>query len=98
MADFLIVAGLCAAAGALGWLVGRLVRTDGAPRWPLGSESRETYWREALPWPKGVQEDDEIAWHVPREDPEPLPTPIRRRIAGDLPVPPTQPQRRFVER
>jgi hypothetical protein len=93
-----MVAGVCAAAGVLGWLVGRLVRTDGSPRLPLGRDSGESFWRDALPWPAGVQEDTDIAWHVPRDDPPPLPTASGRHLAGDRPVPPTYPQRRYVGR
>jgi len=95
--DFLMVAGVCAAAGVLGWLVGRLVRTDGSPRLPLGRESGESFWRDALPWPTGVQEDDEIAWHVPRDDP-----PVALQVALSPPpgraVPPTRPQQRLSGR
>ena len=93
-----MVAGVCAAAGVLGWIVGRLVRTDGSPRWPLGRDSQESFWRDALPWPTGVQEDSDIAWHVPREESPPPPASSERRLMGDRPVPPTQPQRRFVGR
>ena len=29
------------------------------------AKGHEDFWRRTLPWPRGVQEDDEIAWHVP---------------------------------
>lgn len=77
------------------------IRVDGPPGWPLGAESRESYWERALPWPRGVQEDSEIAWHVPRSEP-PLgsadPPASGRPATGARPVPPTRPQRRFVGR
>ena len=28
-----------------------------------------SWWRSTMPWPEGVQEDDELAWHV--HEPEP---------------------------
>ena len=52
------------------------------------------WWRSSLPWPDGVQEDDEIAWHVPR----PLATPdggTIRQLSSGRPVPPTRPQPRI---
>jgi hypothetical protein len=87
-----------AGAGILGWLAGRLLRTDGQPGWPVGALSREEYWRRTLPWPRGVQEDDGIAWHVPRDEPAEAPQSGGRAQSVGRPIPPTQPQRRFIGR
>ena len=76
----LLLAGVLVAA-VLGWLTGRLARGTGLPGMPLGAESRDTFWRRTLPWPTGVQEDNEIAWHVPRDDP-PVPTLGRAVVAA----------------
>ncbi|HET9458256.1 MAG TPA: hypothetical protein VFO78_12995 [Candidatus Limnocylindrales bacterium] len=76
-------------------------RVEGPPGWPLGTESRESYWQRVLPWPRGVQEDAEIAWHVPRSEP-PLGSPGIPEAGGPAtaspPVPPNRPQQRFVGR
>ncbi len=56
-----IVVGLTAFA----LLAARLVGVDPTSLWPLGEQGHEDFWRRMLPWPLGVQEDDEIAWHVP---------------------------------
>jgi hypothetical protein len=45
----------------------------------------EGWWRQALPWPRGVQEDDEVHWNFgppqqPDEAPDPMtvdPVPVR---------------------
>jgi len=84
-------------AASLGWLTGRLARGNGPPGLPLGSESRETFWRRTLPWPTGVQEDTEIAWHVPRDDP-PVPLQVALSPPPGRAVPPTRPQRRLTGR
>ncbi len=60
-----IVVGLTAFA----LLAARLVGVDPTFLWPLGEQGHEDFWRRVLPWPRGVQEDDEIAWHVPRSGP-----------------------------
>jgi hypothetical protein len=77
------------------------LRVDGPPGWPLGTESRESYWQRVLPWPRGVQEDSEIAWHVPRSE-APVGSPATREAgrpsAGTRPAPPTRPQPRFSGR
>jgi hypothetical protein len=97
--DIVMVLGIVAGAGVLGWLGGRLVRGYGPPGWPLGAESREAFWRRSLPWPTGVQEDSEIAWHVPVPDaPEPTSAARSDSRRDAQPIPPTQPQRRFVGR
>ena len=97
--DLLMLLGAVAGAGVLGWLAGRLVRTDGPPGWPLGDESREAFWRKSLPWPKGVQEDAEIAWHVPPTTPPAQASAATAVRNGDVrPIPPTRPQGRFVSR
>jgi len=74
----------------------RFLRSEGPPGWPLGEESRESFWRRTLPWPHGVQEDSDIAWHVPRPT---EPADARQRVRyGERPVPPTRPQSRVVGR
>jgi len=92
----MLLAGVIVAA-SLGWLIGRLARDTWPRGLPLGVESRETFWRKTLPWPTGVQEDTEIAWHVPRDD-RPLPSSVALSPPLDQPVPPTQPQRRLTSR
>jgi hypothetical protein len=82
---------------ALALLAARAVGVDPIFLWPLGEQGHEDFWRRVLPWPRGVQEDDEIAWHVPRAAPSNIagsarPVPLGR------PVPPTAPQRRIVGR
>ena len=86
-----IVAGLV----VLAQLADRFMRGEGPPGWPLGNLSREEFWRQALPWPRGVQEDAEIAWHVP-VDRAPV-EPARAPVDGQV-VPPTRPQPRIVGR
>jgi hypothetical protein len=92
----MLLAGIGVAA-SLGWLIGRLA-SDTWPRGlPLGVESRETFWQKTLPWPTGVQEDTEIAWHVPRDDP-PSPPSVAFSSPLGQPTPPTRPQRRLTSR
>jgi hypothetical protein len=97
--DVLMLAGAIVATAVLGWLTGRLARGDGPRGLPLGDETRDGFWRRTLPWPTGVQEDSEIAWHVP---PTAAAVPPVRSAASagerHLPVPPTRPQGRFVGR
>jgi hypothetical protein len=81
---------------ALRAVADRFMLSDGPPGWPLGEVSRESFWRRTLPWPQGVQEDSEIAWHVPRPV-EPAET-QRRARAEERPRPPTRPQSRVVGR
>jgi hypothetical protein len=59
---------------ATGWLIGRGERELGALL-----QGRDTWWRSTMPWPRGVQEDDEVHWRLrrtgsreadPRDDPE----------------------------
>ena len=97
MDDLLMLLAGVLVAAVLGWLTGRLARGSGPPGLPLGAESRETFWRRTLPWPTGVQEDTEIAWHVPRDDP-PAPTSAAPSSSLGQPVPPTRPQRRLSGR
>jgi hypothetical protein len=89
--------GIAVGCGVVAALAARFVGVDGPPGWPLGADSREEFWRRSLPWPRGVQEDDEIAWHVP-----PVASaetePAAQRPGAGLPVPPTRPQRRVVGR
>lgn len=57
----LLVLSVAAAPLALlsGWLAGRGSR-------PLGSlingGDSETWWRSTMPWPRGVQEEDDFTW------------------------------------
>lgn len=60
-----IVAGLSTFAMLAAWFV----RVDSTTLWPLGEEGHDAFWGRTMPWPRGVQEDDEIAWHVPVEVP-----------------------------
>ena len=61
----LVLLGLGAAPLALlsGWLSGRGLR-------PLGSiingGDNATWWRSTMPWPTGVQEEDEVTWSFRR--------------------------------
>lgn len=98
MDDLLMLLGAVVVAAAFGRLVGRLIHGYGAPGWPLGSESRESFWRQAMPWPTGIQEDTDIAWHVPRSDPSVPPESTTPSPAPGRAVPPTQPQRRLSRR
>jgi hypothetical protein len=91
-AVLMLVAGFVTAA-VLGAMAGRLARGDGPRGLPIGDETREGFWRRSLPWPTGVQEDSEIAWHVP---PAPQATePDRRATIEGSPIPPTRPQGRL---
>jgi hypothetical protein len=93
--------GIVAGAIVLRIVASRFVRTEGPPGWPLGAESREEFWRMTLPWPRGVQEDDEIAWHVPKRESPDGPassSSVGGPITPSRPVPPTAPQRRVVGR
>jgi hypothetical protein len=92
----MLLAGLAVAA-SLGWLIGRLARDTWPRGLPLGEESRETFWQKTLPWPTGVQEDGEIAWHVPRDDP-PRPPSVAFSSPPGQPTPPTRPQPRLSSR
>ena len=95
MDQLLALAALVAATALLARVVARYVRVEVPLGWPLGRESRERFWRDALPWPRGVQEDAEIAWHVPRK---PSSSVADRPVATGRPVPPTQPQPRMTGR
>lgn len=61
---------LAAAAAPLamlsGWLAGRGSR-------PLGSlvngGDSETWWRSTMPWPRGVQEEDDLTWSFREKQP-----------------------------
>jgi len=98
MDDIVGIAVILIALRALRAVADRFVLTDGPPGWPLGEVSRESFWRRTLPWPHGVQEDSDIAWHVPR----PVePTDERGqtpRLDEGRPLPPTRPQSRVVGR
>ena len=87
------VAGLSAFAMLAAWLL----RIDSTSLWPLGEQGREGFWRRTLPWPPGVQEDAEIAWHVPRATPAPHAASMRALETGRA-APPTRPQRRIGSR
>jgi hypothetical protein len=87
------VAGLC----VLVRRFGRLIVGEAAPGWPLRTESREEFWQRMLPWPRGVQEDADIAWHVPTGNP-PGAESRPRVVIRERSVPPTRPQSRIVGR
>jgi len=88
-----IVVGLTAFA----LLAARFVGVDPTSLWPLGEVGHEDFWRRVLPWPRGVQEDDEIAWHVPPTSPSRAAASARPMAIGRA-VPPTRPQRRIAGR
>jgi hypothetical protein len=88
----MLIGGMAVAA-VLGALAGRLARGDGPRGLPIGDETREGFWRRSMPWPTGVQEDSEIAWHVP---PTAEPTKPRPRAPTEgRAIPPTRPQGRL---
>ncbi len=60
LATAVVLLGVAAAPLALlgGWLASR----DRAVATPLGTTS-EGWWRQTMPWPHGVQEDDAVQWH-----------------------------------
>lgn len=43
-----------------GWLIGPGER-------PLGGliNGPDAWWRSTMPWPKGVQEEDDVRWRIP---------------------------------
>ena len=92
------VAGL----SAFAWTAARFVGLDSTSLWPLGASGRDTFWQRMLPWPRGVQEDDEIAWHVPTPSAGSgagsSSTPIGPIPMAGRPIPPTRPQRRIAGR
>jgi hypothetical protein len=104
MDDILWTVGILMALRALATLLAHAYDDVGPPGWPLGEGSRDTFWSRSLPWPRGVQEDDEIPWHVPRPAPPPSveraarAETLRRVLSGERPVPPTRPQSRVVGR
>ncbi|HET9520439.1 MAG TPA: hypothetical protein VFO73_05270 [Candidatus Limnocylindrales bacterium] len=104
MDDVVWIVAILAGLRALLALLAHAFDDTGPPGWPLGEGSREAFWRRSLPWPHGVQEDDEIAWHVPRPAPPPgqerlaRAETLRRVLSGERPVPPTRPQSRIVGR
>jgi hypothetical protein len=82
---------------AFALLAARFVGVDPTSLWPLGEVGHEDFWRRVLPWPHGVQEDDEIAWHVPLATPQGTGG-SGRSVSMGRPVPPTRPQRRMAGR
>jgi len=94
MDQLLALAALVAATAAVARVVARFFGVEVPLGWPLGRESRERFWQDAMPWPRGVQEDSDIAWHVPRA-PSSV---VDRPVATGRPVPPTQPQPRMTGR
>ena len=92
----LIIAAIVVGLTAFALLAARLVGVDPVVLWPLGEQGHEDFWRRVLPWPRGVQEDDEIAWHVPRTIPPSAAS--AHPVSLARPVPPTAPQRRIVGR
>jgi hypothetical protein len=94
--DELVELGLVVAfMGASALVADRLMRGESPPGWPLGAVSLQELWQRSMPLPRGVQEDAEIAWHVPvdRAPLDPARPPVR-----DRPTPPTRPQPRIVGR
>jgi hypothetical protein len=64
LATSVVLLGVAAAPLALlgGWLASR----DRAVSTPLGTTA-DGWWRQTLPWPHGVQEDDDVQWHFADE-------------------------------
>lgn len=62
-----------------GWLIGPGER-------PLGGliNGREAWWRSTMPWPQGVQEDDDVRWRIPAR--EQLDPGSAAQSTADLPV------------
>lgn len=50
----------------LGWLDRRGSRPLGAL---LHGRDSEAWWRATMPWPRGVQEDDEVTWKFRESQP-----------------------------
>jgi hypothetical protein len=81
-----------------GWLAGRGSRPLGALVNVGGSEG---WWRSTMPWPRGVQEEDDLTWTF-RESPQPA-EPSRRTTAevdeaDELRIEPTHLQPRIRRR
>lgn len=95
MDQLLTLGTLVVATAVLARVMARYVRSDVPLGWPLGRESRERFWQDAMPWPRGVQEDVDIAWHVPRA--ASATTAVAQPPPGH-PIPPTQPQPRMTGR
>ena len=98
--ELLTLVVLAAGAGVLARIAARYVRIEGPLGWPLGRESRERFWRDTMPWPHGVQEDSEIAWHVPRAASGAAGSPVDDDppASRGQAVPPTRPQARLTGR
>jgi hypothetical protein len=88
-----IVVGLTAFA----MLAAKFVGVDPTLLWPLGEQGHEDFWRKVLPWPRGVQEEDEFVWYV-RPAEQPAASRSDRSMSLVRPVPPTRPQRRIAGR
>ena len=86
---FVVLAGLSAFAMLSAWFV----RT-GYGQFGGFARGRDdaTWWRSSMPWPRGVQEDDDIGWHVPRP-PGAVEQSPRIGFGTGKAIPPTRPQR-----
>jgi hypothetical protein len=56
------------AAAPLALLGGWIATHDRSVAPPVGGTG-ESWWRETMPWPHGVQEDDDIHWNFGSEGP-----------------------------
>jgi hypothetical protein len=91
--ELALLVALVAITAAIAALAARHFRPEIPLGWPMGATSREEFWRRSMPWPHGVQEDSDIAWHAPRRESTRTPS-----IPPDRPIPPTRPQGRLVSR
>jgi len=51
-----------------GWLAGRGSRQLGSL---VNGGDSETWWRSTMPWPRGVQEEDDLTWSFRDTQPTP---------------------------
>ncbi len=92
--ELMVVIVACGGIGAmLGWFVSRGYRAFGAI---IRGQDDAAFYQEMMPWPHGVQEEDEVHWQIPRTVSR---SPTRASNGGrPLPphrrtdVPPTRPQ------
>lgn len=95
MGDIVTISVVLAGLSAFAMLSAWFVRT-GYGQFGAFAHGRDdaTWWRSSMPWPHGVQEEDEIGWHVPRP-PGATEQPRRVVFVTGKAVPPTRPQGRI---
>ena len=62
---------LAVAAAPLAMLGGWLASRDRSVAAPYGSNIGDAWWRHTMPWPHGVQEDDDVHWNFGGADADP---------------------------